>query len=78
MADLPIGDAVRLWREGRGMDKGDLARTSGLTRQYIWKIESGFVNPTMETLDSVAIGLGTELWRLMRFTQKLRNHMEAV
>jgi transcriptional regulator with XRE-family HTH domain len=76
MADLPVGIAVKRVREHRGMRKCDLSIASGLTRQYIWKVESGFVQPHIETLDSLAIGLNIELWKLLRFAQKLRKEME--
>jgi transcriptional regulator with XRE-family HTH domain len=72
MADLPIGVAVQKIRENRGFTKLEVARVSGLTRQYLWKIESGFVNPTLPVLDAVSRGLNIELWKLIRFAQKLQ------
>lgn len=51
----------------RGFSKGEAARRAGVTRNMVTGIEDGTYNPTIETLDRYARGLGVrieiQVWR---------------
>ena len=55
------GDALRALREGRGLTRQDLARTSrvGLTTLYHW--ETGVSTPTVDILARVVASLGASI-----------------
>ena len=48
---------IRFEREKRGMSQEDLALASGLSRNAIWKIESGRVSPTITSVEKIALAL---------------------
>ena len=62
---LPARLAVRVqlrWaREDAGLTQAKLAKRAGVSQQAIAKIEHPDGNPTMETLEKVAIALGARL-----------------
>lgn len=49
-------DAKRLerLRVEKGMSQVEFAERIGVTRQAVWKMESGFMNPSVETLKLIA------------------------
>ena len=49
-------DAKRLERVRveKGMSQVEFAERIGVTRQAVWKMESGFMNPSVETLKLIA------------------------
>ena len=48
----------------KGFSQEDLAYEAGLSRTSIWKIETGKVSPTVETLAKIAQALGTDFTTL--------------
>lgn len=48
-------------REARGLRKYGLARESGISREYIGKIERGAANPTLSVCTQLSYGLGMTL-----------------
>lgn len=54
MINEKICKKVRLERLKRGFSQEELANRSGVSRNAIWKIESGKVSPTIETLEKLA------------------------
>lgn len=62
---VPPGLAVRIalrWaREEAGLTQAQLAKRVGVSQQQIQKLEGPGANPTLETLDKVARGLGRRL-----------------
>jgi transcriptional regulator with XRE-family HTH domain len=60
-----IGRVVHAERVARGMSLGDLARTSGLSRTILGRIEAGAGNPSVETLWRVSRALRLPLGALL-------------
>jgi len=56
-----MGKALRFRREFLNLRQDDLAEMSGITSRTIHLIESGTGNPSVETLEKLAIVLGMEL-----------------
>ena len=53
-----LGKAVRFLRETKKLSQRDLAGTSGIDATEISRLEKGKSNPTHETLQRLARGLG--------------------
>lgn len=60
-----IGRVIRTQREAKGMSLGELARTSGLSRTILARIEAGSGNPSVETLWRVSRALRLPLGTLL-------------
>lgn len=60
-----MGRQIRLRREQRGMSAAELARRAGLAKATLSGLESGRSNPTIDTLDAVAVALGIPLSDLL-------------
>ncbi|MFI1336326.1 helix-turn-helix domain-containing protein [Streptomyces sp. NPDC020845] len=52
-----VGAQIRWRREQRGMSGSELARRAGLSKATLSQLEAGKGNPTIETLDALAIAL---------------------
>ena len=61
-------------RERRGLSKYGLARESGVSREYIGKIERGKANPTLPVTAQISHGLGMTL---EQFTHELEDEDDA-
>ena len=48
---------IKFERQKKGMSQESLADISGLSRNAIWKIESGRVSPTIDSLEKIAKAL---------------------
>ena len=68
-----IAAAVRLLREQQEVSVDTLAIRAGIDRKVIFHIERGAYNPTLLSLQSVAIALGLPLWELLRFAERLND-----
>ena len=55
-----IAIAVLAFRTDRGMSQGAIGKALGMTQPQVASLESGNVNPSMDTLARVAAGLGIE------------------
>lgn len=60
-----MGRQIRLRREQRGISGAELARRAGLSKATLSGLESGRSNPTIDTLDAVAVALGIPLADLL-------------
>jgi transcriptional regulator with XRE-family HTH domain len=60
-----VGAQVRRRREQRGMAAAELARRAGLSKATLSQIEAGNGNPTIETLDAIAVALRIPLTDLL-------------
>ena len=56
---------VKFERQKKGLSQEELAFSAGLSRNALWKIESGRVSPTISTLEKIADALGIEFLALM-------------
>ncbi len=59
---LAAGDsAVKVWRQHRGMNQGELAAASGISQNYLSEIERGRKGGSVEVLKALAQALGLDL-----------------
>jgi transcriptional regulator with XRE-family HTH domain len=56
-----FGPAVRKHRELLRLSQEDLADRAGLDRTYLSGVERGVRNPTIEVMQKIATGLGSDL-----------------
>lgn len=61
-----LGANIRFLREKKGWTQGELAERCGVARPRIAEIESGRFNPSVETVEKIAIELGVHISRLFR------------
>ena len=59
-----FGLAVREVRARRGLSQMGLGQAAGLHHNYVGAIERGEINPTLETIDKLAVGLDMPLSEL--------------
>ncbi|MFC9675739.1 helix-turn-helix domain-containing protein [Streptomyces sp. NPDC056949] len=52
-----VGAKIRLRRQQRGMSAAEMARGAGLSKATLSQLEAGNGNPTIDTLDAIAIAL---------------------
>ena len=55
-----IAKKIKLERIKRGWSQEHLAFESNLSTVYIWKIETGKVSPTVETLEKLALAFNMD------------------
>jgi transcriptional regulator with XRE-family HTH domain len=56
---------LRELRHRRGLSQRDLAKASGVSREYIARIELGQHDPTLSTLEKLATALGVKVATLV-------------
>jgi transcriptional regulator with XRE-family HTH domain len=56
---------IKEWRTKRDMSQRDLAERSGVSREYIARIELGQHDPTLSTLEKLAEALGVSVSKLV-------------
>ena len=61
-------------REAAGLSKYGLARESGLSREYIGKLERGVANPTIPVTAQLSHGIGM---KLTEFVERLEDEGES-
>lgn len=61
----PLGCLIRAEREKRDMSLSDLARASGVSRQYLYLIEASQNNPTLSKVAAIAKAFGMTLIELL-------------
>lgn len=70
--DLPtLGRAIRHTRQQSGISVEALAAATGIARQRIDSLERGRLDPTYETLFTLADGLGVKLSELLSLAERL-------
>ncbi|MET8446838.1 XRE family transcriptional regulator [Streptomyces sp. NPDC005209] len=62
---VAVGAQIRRRREQRGMSSAELARRAGLSKATLSHLEAGRGNPTIETLDALAVALRIPLTDLL-------------
>lgn len=48
-----IGKTIKLYRKEKGLTLQDLADKLNVDRQYVWRIENGKINMSLDYLDNV-------------------------
>ena len=62
---VAVGAKIRLRRQQRGMNAAEMARRAGLSKATLSQLEAGKGNPTIDTLDAIAIALRIPLADLL-------------
>lgn len=57
MTGRKVALKIKFERMKKNLSQEELALSAGLSRNSIWKIETGKVSPTIETLDKIARAL---------------------
>ena len=60
-----LGETIGRLRKEQGLSQEKLGLMTGISRQYLIKIEHGMANPTVELLHRIAGGLGISIARIM-------------
>jgi len=60
MIGQKIGLKIKFERQKRKLSQEGLALEAGLDKNTIWKIESGRVSPTVDSLEKIAHALGMD------------------
>lgn len=56
---------MRILREAKGLSQGDIERRSGLLRSYISRVEGGYTEPSLGTLEKFAKALELESYQIL-------------
>lgn len=54
-----LGERVFLWRVAIGMSRAALAEKAGVSADYIYRLEQGWTNPRITTVQAIAVALET-------------------
>jgi transcriptional regulator with XRE-family HTH domain len=65
-----FGQALRAQREALDLSQEELAFRSEVHRTYISELERGIKNPSMTTLQKLAVALGTTKTALVKETER--------
>ena len=60
-----VGERVFVWRLALAMSRATLAEKAGLSTDYIYRLEQGWANPRLTTMQRVAMALDTTVHELM-------------
>lgn len=71
---MPVKILLKRIREEKEVSLNDLARLTGLSPQYLSKIENGKSNPTLKTIGDICEGLRIQPgeWIIYEFEQEVR------
>lgn len=61
-----VGRRVRELREERDTSLSALARSAQLSKATLSELERGTANPTLATLEALAVTLGVTVWDLLQ------------
>lgn len=72
MASLLVrfGRAVRRFRERTPYSQERFANTIGIHRSYMWSIERGRANPSLDIIARIARGLGVPISKLFEAAER--------
>jgi transcriptional regulator with XRE-family HTH domain len=60
-----MAQRIRDWRTKRKLTQRQLAELSGVSREYIARIELGQHDPTLSTIEKLAKALGVKVAKLL-------------
>lgn len=60
-----VGERVLLWRLSLLMSRAALAEKAGVSVDYVYRLEQGWANPRVTTLQAVAVALGATIHELL-------------
>jgi transcriptional regulator with XRE-family HTH domain len=62
---IALGHTIRELRAAAGFSQEKFAAAAGVHRTFMGNLERGDANPSLETLEGIARGLGIKVWELM-------------
>ena len=65
-----LGDTIRELRTAAGFSQEKFAVAAGVHRTFMGNLERGDANPSLETLEGIARGLGIKVWELMERAER--------
>lgn len=65
MTTTPFAMRLKRWRAEREMSQADLAKASGVSREYIARLELGQQDPTLSTMRKLAKALRVTVGKLV-------------
>lgn len=60
-----LGERVFLWRVAIGMSRTALAEKASVSADYVYRLEQGWANPRITTVQAIAVALGTTAAELL-------------
>lgn len=60
-----VGERVFLWRVAIGMSRAALAEKAGVSADYVYRLEQGWTNPRITTVQAIAVALETTTAELL-------------
>lgn len=54
---MHVGKKIKAWRNERGLTQVELAAKANISRSYLAGVETGQYNPSLDTLDAIALAL---------------------
>jgi len=60
-----LGERVFLWRVAIGMSRAALAEKAGVSADYVYRLEQGWTNPRVTTVQAIAVALETTAAELL-------------
>lgn len=66
---VPLGEAVRMMRERKGLSFTTVASRGGISARWIEDVEAGKSNPTWSHLRRLVLGLSVGLTELMALVE---------
>lgn len=60
-----LGERIFLWRVAIGLSRAALAEKAGVSADYVYRLEQGWANPRITTLQAVAVALETTVAELL-------------
>jgi len=60
-----LGERVFLWRIAIGMSRAALAEKAGVSADYVYRLEQGWANPRITTVQAIAVALETTAAELL-------------
>lgn len=60
-----VGERVYLWRLALKMSRTTLAERAGVSADYVYRLEQGWANPRLTTMQTLATALETTVQELL-------------
>lgn len=60
-----IGERIRQLREKAGLSGNAFAKAAGISQPYLWEIENGQTEPSLSSLEKIALALNVKLKSLL-------------
>ena len=67
---IALGHTIRGLRAAAGFSQEKFAIAAGVHRTFMGNIERGDANPSLETLEGIARGLGIKVWELIEQAER--------